>query len=97
MGSYRLSGQAEADLDGIAVYTTLRFGAAQARKYKTAIIQSVETAATFPAVGRAYTTGAGERFRRYNVGRHAIFYRIDDDGIFVARILHQMMDFDRHL
>jgi plasmid stabilization system protein ParE len=31
------------------------------------------------------------------IGRHIIFYQVEDQGILVVRVLHQMMDFDRHL
>jgi plasmid stabilization system protein ParE len=39
----------------------------------------------------------GQTFQRYNVGQHAIFYQQTGEGILVVRILHGMMDFDRHL
>lgn len=35
-------------------------------------------------------------YRRQNAGAHVIFYRSLDDGILVARILHQRMDFESH-
>ena len=44
-----------------------------------------------------YTTKAGKAFRKYDSGRHGLFYQSVEDGILVVGILHLMMDFDRHL
>lgn len=38
-----------------------------------------------------------EDVRRYDHGQHAIFYQMQNDGIFIARILHQQMDPLKHL
>lgn len=97
MADYALSALAEQDLDDIAVYTTLIFGARKAREYKAALIQSAEVAASFPSIGRPYTTRKGNVFQKYNIGRHAIFYQPAQTGIYIVRVLHLMMDFDRHL
>jgi toxin ParE1/3/4 len=35
--------------------------------------------------------------RRLSVGSHIVFYRFDDERIFVVRILDQRMDLDAHL
>lgn len=97
MADYALSALAEQDLDDIATYTTQTFGASKARAYKAALIQSAEIAASFPLIGRTYTTKKGSAFQMYSVGRHAIFYRPSDTGIYIVRVLHLTMDFDRHL
>jgi len=36
-------------------------------------------------------------YRKKKSGSHVIFFKLIDDGIDVIRILHQRMDFDRHL
>jgi hypothetical protein len=36
-------------------------------------------------------------YARRLTGSHIIFYRITDGGVDVVRVLHQSMDFDRHL
>lgn len=97
MANFVLSKLADQDLEEIATYTILNFGANEALEYKASIAQSAKTAAQFPSIGRSYTTQKGHIFQRYNVGRHALFYQPTKTGIFIARILHQMMDFDRHL
>ncbi len=97
MASYTLSALAELDLDNIATYTTLTFGATKAREYKAALMQSAMTASSFPSIGKVYTTQKGAAFRKYNVGRHATFYEPTDYGIHIVRVLHLMMDCDLHL
>ncbi len=91
------SKEADSDLDGIAEYTFLNFGEDQTREYRALLDQAARTAANFPSLGRPYTTKKGRVYQRYNAGRHVIFYRPTESGIFVVRVLHQMMDFDRHL
>ncbi len=34
---------------------------------------------------------------KYPTGSHVLFYRLTSQGIDVVRILHCIMDFDRHL
>lgn len=97
MAKYTLSDEAIADLRGITRYTLANFGLAQAEKYIDQLHRSAQIAADFPATGKRYMTVGGATYRQYNCGRHAIFYREEEGGIFIGRILHQMMDFDRHL
>lgn len=91
------SSEAESDLRGIIRYTAKHFGLAQARAYPAQLKQAAQTAANFPSIARSYTTQQGQIFQQYNVGRHALFYQPTETGIFVVRILHLMMKFDRHL
>lgn len=97
MASYKYSGLADSDLDGIAEYTVLNFGENQARAYRISIDQSAATVANFPSMGLPYATKKGKIFQKYNVGEHALFYQPLETGILIVRVLHLMMDFDRHL
>jgi len=97
MADVTYSELAKSDLKDIYRYTYKTFGLNQADRYDEAIKSAGQTAALFPSVGRDYTTKKGTLFRRYNSGRHVIFYVIEGGGIFVVRILHGRMDFDRHL
>jgi toxin ParE1/3/4 len=36
-------------------------------------------------------------YHKYRAGSHVLFYRLIDGGIEVVRILHEQMDFGRHL
>lgn len=49
------------------------------------------------SVGRPYEY-VREGYRRYSYGRHVIYYQIMEDGsTLISRVLHDRMDFDRHL
>ena len=91
------SRQAERDLDGIFDYTVGRYGGQQAITYTDRIRDAANTIAQFPMLGRAYTTKNGREFRRFASGRHMIFYQIEEDTVFVVRILYDGMDFDSWL
>ncbi len=97
MANYQFSKLADSDLKDIADYTVMNFGVPKAREYKALLIQSAKTAANFPSIGRPYTTEQGRVFQRFNVGRHVLFYQPSEQGIFIVRVLHLMMDFDQHL
>ena len=97
MAEYTLSNLADQDLLEIFQYSITEFGLVKAHEYKSKIIIGLERAASQPSIGRVHTSEKGERFRRIDIRRHAVFYRSTDSGIFVVRILHQMIDFDRHL
>ena len=36
-------------------------------------------------------------YRKYASGSHVLFYRPTTDGIDVVRILHERMDYERHI
>ena len=97
MADFALSAEAEADTRTIYRYTAQEFGPEQADHYSSLLEQAALTAANFPLLGGLYSTARGNTFRKYNFGRHALFYQPSQTGIFIVRILHLMTDFDRHL
>lgn len=97
MSKVRFSRLAQFDLKEIYKYGSRRWGPDQAEQYDRDLRSSATTVSLFPNLGRSYSTKNGQDFRRYNSGRHVIFYRDEDDGIFIIRLLHDRMDFDRHL
>lgn len=98
MANYRLSRLAAQDLDAITNYTLERYGIAQARRYSASLTQSFKTISYFPVIGTRYVTGGGRDFRKFTVGRHAIFFSTPEGAdVLIVRILHIAMDFDRHL
>lgn len=95
---YKLSKLAEKDLSGIWRYTLDTWSREQADKYVTGLLKAMEDISKAPAsVGRPYEhvrTG----YRKFLWGKHVIFYKISGDGsVFISRVLHEKMDFDRHL
>ena len=92
--TYRVSRLAEADLDAIYGYTVKNWSAAQADTYYAMIIAAFEGLASGTKIGHV---AAIESYLALRVGSHSVFYRIADDTVFIARVLHQAMDVERHL
>ena len=96
MNRYRLSRRAKADLAGIWRYTERKWGSEQANTYLDTIFGALDALAADPSRGRPCDdihTG----YFRYAVGSHIAFYRRVGADIGIVRILHQRMDFERHL
>lgn len=96
MAEYVLSKKADEDLDEIYVYSAQNFGEARADKYFLGLCTCLQTLADNPRMGReAAELNPGLLWHRHE--RHVIFYMGEDAGIFVVRVLHEAMDFIRHL
>jgi toxin ParE1/3/4 len=95
MAEYRLS-PAERNLEGIWKYTRREWSLEQAEPYTdllTAAFQVLsEAPKSAPACDRIRSG-----YRRRNVERHMIHFRITDYGIAIIRILHERMDAPHHL
>ena len=92
---YRLTPQAEADLEEIWLYTFENWSLEQADTYHTGIVATFEGLASGTKKGRRVTVREG--YFKYAVGSHFVCYRQSDAGIDVIRVLHQRMDIGRHL
>lgn len=91
----RLTPLAEADLEDIWTYTFEHWSLEQADHYVAELAAAFERLARREWVGRP--SRAGDRYCRYPVGSHVVFYREMTDTLDVIRVLHQRMDVDRHL
>ncbi|HET7662808.1 MAG TPA: type II toxin-antitoxin system RelE/ParE family toxin [Rhodanobacteraceae bacterium] len=93
---YRLTPAAQRDLDKIFDYTVREWGLEQAVAYTAVIEKACARLAKTPDQAKDcgyIRTG----YRRAIVSRHAIYFRVEDYGVAVVRILHQHMDAPRHL
>lgn len=90
MDSYRLSRMAETDLLGIATYTLNTWGQDQTISYMNGLEACCRQIADKPELGRACDQ-VRPGLRRMEFGRHLLFYRKEEGGIIVSRILHQRM------
>lgn len=95
MSRYRLSVLAELDLADIVDYTNDMWGGKQAEVYLDNLVECFVRIAETPELGRSCAS-VHPGFRRIEQGKHVIFYRPDDHGIFVSRVLHQSMLPARH-
>lgn len=96
MAEFRLSPAAQADLDGIFDYSVRQWGVDQALRYT----QELEDLCAALAQAPTHASDCGHirpGYRRGAAGRHFIYFRVEDYGIAVIRILHQRMDAPRHL
>jgi toxin ParE1/3/4 len=96
MSHFVLSPRARADLDRIWDYTARKWGIDQAERYLRRIAEAADLIAETPTIGRNCDQ-VREGYRKYPVGSHILFYRQIVDRVDIVRILHQQMDFDRHL
>ncbi len=91
-----LTPKAKIDLSQIWDYTLAEWGLEQAEKYvrelwaaMQAYAEDSSTSTNISDVRRGY--------RKARSGSHVFFFKLTDTGIDVIRILHQQMDFERHL
>jgi len=94
--TYVLTPRARADIAGIWRYTAQRWDPDQAYRYIRELQRVIETIARDPSKGRRCDdVRAG--YLRYPAGTHVVFFRRAQDTTIVVRVLHQRMDFTRHL
>lgn len=95
MSRYRLSVLAELDLADIVDYTVDVWGGRQAEVYLDSLVDCFVRIAEMPELGRSCDS-VHPGFRRIEQGKHVIFYRSEDYGVFISRVLHQSMLPARH-
>jgi toxin ParE1/3/4 len=97
MTGFVLTNKAKSDLKSIGIYTKNKWGEQQRNRYLTAFDKA------FRDLAKDHLKGCdcGEirsGYRKYEVGRHVIFYReIDASLIEMVRVLHQRMDVESRL
>lgn len=85
-----ISLEAEADIDRIAAYTTNAWGGRQTDRYLDQLESFFQILAQNPSIGRPCDSIQAE-LRRFEVGKHVVFYVIEPDGVLIVRVLHQQM------
>jgi toxin ParE1/3/4 len=95
MPEYKLTREADRDLDGIWEYTYKQWGKTQANKYLNKLEERFFMLAENPYLGKRRYELAGSPMS-FHCEKHVIFYRIADEGIEIIRVLHESMDFPRH-
>ena len=101
----RLGRRAEQDYREILGWTERSFGAAQAQSYAQTISLAVQALAAGPDTpGSKLREEIGPGIRTLHIarngrkGRHFVVYRVGGDRtIDVIRLLHESMDFQRHV
>jgi toxin ParE1/3/4 len=93
---FRLSNATLKDLDCIHDYTVEKWGKEQAERYLAMIWSSFERIAESPSRWRLRPEIHPE-CRICFTGSHAILFRITDQSVEIARVLHDAMDFPRQM
>lgn len=94
--TYRLYQKAIDDLESVYSYSANEFGIKRTEDYILAIESSFQYLADDPLISRKCGYIHPD-LRAFNVGSHIIFFKTTHYGIAVIRVLHQSMDFNRHL
>lgn len=95
-GRFALKPRARTDLEEIWEYTADLWGPDQAEKYIRQLQEDIQTVADNPAFGHdCEVVRAG--YRKFPSGSHVLFYRLAEGGIEIVRILHERMDYGRHI
>ena len=98
MGKYSISKKALTDLDGIWDYTIERWSEEQAKIYYQQLSLAIQCISDLPVFAVQNYNAIKPGLLGYHVGHHIIFFKRKEDGsIWVDRILHEMMDFQRHV
>ena len=98
MAKIRLSRKAIADLDGIWDYTVETWSEEQAVVYYRQIYTSIQGLDSLPVFLEKTYDVIKPGLIGFKVGHHIVFYKKHKDvSIWVDRILHEKMDYQRHL
>ena len=96
MTTYTLSNKAKEDAEGIYDYTNEKFGSAQAETYLIAIHECLSMLAVSPKLAIT-AKEIREDYFRYPIHKHMIFFKQEENGIYIVRVLHQQMQYSLHL
>lgn len=91
-----ISPLADHDLAEIWVYSAEHWSADQANRYIRMLNEGFAAVAKNILRARACDEIRSGYFR-FNAGSHVVFCRIQGDTLDIVRVLHQRMDFQRHL
>lgn len=98
MARIRLSRKAIADLNGIWDYTAETWSEDQAVIYYRQIHAAIQSLQNLPAFLEVKYDIIKPGLLGHHIGHHILFYKKDRDGsVWVDRILHERMDYQRHL
>lgn len=96
MSEVILTPKAKADLSDIWDYTLAQWGVEQAEKYLRELWSVIKEQAG--DITKSVDIGDVRKgYRKIRAGSHVIFFKVTNNGVDIVRILHQRMDFERHL
>lgn len=98
MTMYKISNEAQNDLENIWLYTFENWSTEQADRYYNLILDEIEYLAENPEAGKGYSH-VRKDYLHSKVKSHFIFYKINnkENLIEIIRVLHQQMDIENRL
>lgn len=91
-----LTDDARDDLESIALFGLPVWGEAAVDAYHSEIAEVLSSLVRFPRMGHRTDELPAGVFA-FSVAQHVIYYRFDNDAIYVLRIVHNRMDSAGHL
>jgi toxin ParE1/3/4 len=91
-----LSRLAELDLEEIWLYTFETWSIEQANAYQDILFAGMNEAGENPNFSKPIVLN-NKTYLYYKIAHHYIFFFISESDILVSRILHESMDFEKHL
>lgn len=95
MNTFRLSPLARQDLVDIWKYSSVRWGERQAETYIRRLNETFERLATGLIVGRRIDD-VRLGYLKYRIKSHTLYFKLDEHGLFIVRVLHNRRDVVRH-
>jgi toxin ParE1/3/4 len=86
--------EAEDDIAAVLQYSLDQWGAQQSEKYGDELYKAIENLLLFPERGKS-RPDIFDNARTLVLGKHVIYYRIDDQIITIVRVLHSRLDISR--
>lgn len=90
MSAYRLARLAESDLKSIVRYTMKTWGRVQTIRYRQRLQGCFQLLADNPSIGRRCDS-IRPGLRRFEHGKHVVFYLAQPEEVLIVRVLHQQM------
>jgi toxin ParE1/3/4 len=90
-----IKASAKQDLENIYLYSLKEFGLKKSEKYIMDIDLAIQKLRENSKLGQTYHHRHGYRF--YKAASHIIFYKSLLNKIIIVRILHKLMDYEKHL
>ncbi|WP_026905447.1 type II toxin-antitoxin system RelE/ParE family toxin [Pedobacter glucosidilyticus] len=96
--TYKISNEAQIDIENIWLYTFETWSLEQADRYFNLILNEIEYLTQHPTSGKDFNH-IRKGYYHTKVKSHFIFYRINlkENEIEIIRILHQQMDIESRL
>lgn len=97
MAKFHLSNEAVEDLNSIWLYTLETWSESQADFYYQELVNACQDIANHPTYLDKEYKEIMSGLYGHHLYKHLIFYILVEDGVEIVRILHERMDFERHL